>query len=74
MTLNEAPKNGIDLAELERKNRLRYGVKKPADRWQHEMDDGRITSDQIRTVNYRGSMFDRDLDEQARVAGIPLRR
>ena len=57
-----------DLAELERLNRIKYGVKKPANRWAHEMDDSRITGDQIRTNNFRGSMFDRDREVQAMAA------
>ena len=57
-------KNGIDLAEQERVNRFKYGVKKPANVWYHEMDDARITGDQIRTNNFRGSMHERDREHQ----------
>ena len=57
---DEQVKNGLDLAEQERINSLKYRVKKPADKWFHAMDDSRITGDQIRTTNFRGSMFDRD--------------
>lgn len=32
-----------DLGELERHNRMKYGVKKPANVWKHEMDDHRIS-------------------------------
>ena len=41
----QAVKNGVDLAEIERYNRGRFGVKKPANKWAHEMDDCRITAD-----------------------------
>ena len=58
---DEKIKNGLDLAEQERINRFKYGVKKPANKWFHEMDDSRITADQIRTTNFKGSMFERDV-------------
>jgi len=32
-----------DLGDLERHNRMKYGVKKPANIWRHEMDDCRIS-------------------------------
>ena len=55
----KAQANGeIDLAEMEFQNRFRYGVKKPANVWRHEMDDSRITGDQIRTTNFKGTIFD----------------
>ena len=56
----------MDLAELELMNRSKYGVKKPANVWRHEMDDARITGEQIRTNNFRGSMFDRDREARIR--------
>ena len=42
---NEKVKDGLDLAEQERTNRYKYGVKKPANKWFHEMDDSRVTGD-----------------------------
>ena len=60
--------DGIDLAEQERVNRFKYGVKKPANIWGHEMDDARISGAQIRTNNFRGSMFTRDREAQIRYA------
>lgn len=56
----EKIKNGLDLGEQERINRFKYGVKKPANKWYHEMDDSRLTGDQIRTTNFRGDMFTAD--------------
>lgn len=47
-----------DLGNLECHNRKKYGVKKPANVWQHEQDDNRISGFQIRTSNFRTSMFD----------------
>lgn len=32
-----------DMGHLERANRMKYGVKKPANVWRHEMDDSRIS-------------------------------
>ena len=61
-------KDGIDLAEQERVNRFKYGVKKPANIWGHEMDDSRISGAQIRTTNFRGSMFARDREAQIRAS------
>ena len=55
-----------DLGELERHNRMKYGVKKPANVWRHEMDDHRISGFQIRTNNFRTSMFDKDLAARIR--------
>ena len=55
-----------DLGDLERHNRMKYGVKKPANVWRHEMDDNRISGFQMRTTNYRTSMFDRDLAARIR--------
>ena len=49
---------GVDLGELEKQNRLKFGVKKPANIWRHEMDDSRITADQLRTTNFKTTMFD----------------
>ena len=49
---------------MEWKNRFKYGVKKPANVWRHEMDDCRITGEQIRTSNFKGSMFDYDRKRQ----------
>jgi len=43
--LDEKIENGNDLAEQERLNRYKFGVKKPANKWFHEMDDCRITGD-----------------------------
>ena len=57
-----------DLGELERHNRMKYGVKKPANVWRHEMDDCRISGFQIRTNNYKTSMFDRDLAHRIKAA------
>ena len=51
----------MDYGELERQNRFKFGVKKPSNVWFHEMDDNRITGDQIRTNNFRGSMFEADM-------------
>ena len=62
------PVDGIDLAEQERVNRFKYGVKKPANIWGHEMDDARITGAQIRFNNFRGSMFARDREAQIRAS------
>ena len=67
---NEKIKDGLDLAEQERINRFKYGIKKPANKWFHEMDDNRITGDQIRTTNFRGSMFERDQEAQRRAGNI----
>ena len=53
-------KGAVDFVEHERINRLKFGVKKPANVWYHEMDDNRITADQIRTSNFRGSIHERD--------------
>ena len=55
-----------DLGDLERTNRMKYGVKKPANIWQHEMDDNRITGFQMRTSNFRTSMFDSDMAARIR--------
>ena len=67
--------NGIDLVAIERHNRYKYGVKKPANKWKHEMDDSRITGAQLRLKNYKGTIFDQDGGEnEARPAGIPLKR
>jgi len=49
-----------DLGELELHNRSKYGVKKPANVWAHEMDDNRICGFQIRTSNFKSSMFEKD--------------
>ena len=69
-------KGGFSLGEIEAQNRYKYGVKKPANRWKHEMDDSRITGAHVRTNNFKTTMF--DLDEEAgnpmRPAGIPIRR
>ena len=70
-------KGGINLAEIERQNRYKYGVKKPANRWKHEMDDNRITGAQVRTNNFKTTIFDLEEEEtgnQMRPAGIPIRR
>lgn len=48
-----------DLGELERLNRVRFGVKRPANVWKHEMDDLRITGDQVRTTNFKTTMYDK---------------
>lgn len=48
----------VDLGEMERRNRMRYGVKKPANIWRHEMDDTRITAEQIRCNDFKANMFD----------------
>ena len=53
-------KGGISLAEIERENRYKYGVKKPANRWKHEMDDTRITGAQVRMNNIKTNIFDLD--------------
>jgi len=47
-----------DLGRLEMENRLKFGVKKPANIWRHEMDDTRITGDQFRMNNFKSTMFD----------------
>lgn len=59
-----------DLGDLERHNRMKYGVKKPANVWRHEMDDSRISGFQFRTTNYKTSMFDRDLAHRIQAANI----
>lgn len=69
---NEKVPNGLDLAEQERVNRFKYGVKKPANKWFHEMDDCRITGDQIRTNNFKGSMFERDKEAQLKAMAKTL--
>lgn len=48
----------IDLGILELQNRIKFGVKKPANIWRHEMDDTRITGDQFRLNNFKSTMFD----------------
>ena len=55
-----------DLGELERHNRMKYGVKKPANVSRHEMDDQRIWGFQMRTTNFKTSMFDKDLAARIR--------
>ena len=72
----QAAKKGIDLVAIERHNRYKYGVKKPANRWKHEMDDSRISGAQIRLNDFKGTIFDQVAGEnQAHpAAGIPLKR
>ena len=53
-----------DLGSLELHNRSKYGVKKPANVWGHEMDDNRICGFQIRTANFKTSMFEKDRASQ----------
>ena len=55
-----------DLGNLERYNRIKYGVKKPANIWHHEMDDCRISGFQHRTTNFKTNMFDKDMDAKIR--------
>ena len=59
-------KNNVDLGAIERQNRLKFGVKKPANIWKHEMDDNRITGAQLRLNNFRTNMFDSEAQEQMR--------
>ena len=63
-----ATNDSINLGEIERANRFKYGVKKPANVWRHEMDDNRITGCQIRTTNFRNTMFDADKEAKLRSA------
>ena len=56
----------VDLGSLELANRMRFGVKKPANIWRHEMDDSRISGDQIRTKNFKSSMFDSKFEENVK--------
>lgn len=50
---------------MERQNRMRYGVKKPANIWRHEMDDTRITAEQIRCNDFKANMFDAEVARMA---------
>ena len=43
-------------------------MKKPANVWNHEMDDSRITGAQIRTTNFKGSIFEADRAYQLKQA------
>lgn len=52
----------VDLGTLERDNRNRFGVKRAANVWRHEMDDNRICGDQIRTKNFRSTIFDKEFE------------
>ena len=62
---------------MERQNRMRYGVKKPANIWRHEMDDTRITAEQIRCNDFKANMFDaevarmREVESRCRQRRIP---
>lgn len=71
---DQATNNGVDLVAIERHNRYKFGVKKPANRWKHEMDDSRITGAQLRLKDYKGTIFDQDGENEVRPAGIPLKR
>ena len=50
--------NSPHLGKIEQQNRIKFGVKKPANVWKHEMDDHRITGDQIRVNEFKSTMFD----------------
>ena len=52
------PSGNSPIGEIERFNRYKYGVKKPANVWKHEMDDTRITGEQIRINNFKSTLFD----------------
>ena len=71
---DQAAKGGVDLVSIERTNRYKFGVKKPANRWKHEMDDNRITGAQLRLKDFKGNIFDQDGENEVRPAGIPLKR
>lgn len=43
---------------MEKANRAKFGVKKPANVWRHEMDDHRITGSQIRINDFKSTMHD----------------
>lgn len=58
----------VDLGTLEKDNRDRFGVKRAANVWRHEMDDNRISGDQIRTKNFRSTLFDREFENAKRAS------